>query len=279
VIMWSKKGSAVKMIVLRQGGAMDVRKHNREAWDRFVEARNRWTVPVGDDDINAARQGNCRILLTPTRPVPASWLEPLEGRDVLCLASGGGQQGPVLAAAGAKVTVFDNSPAQLGQDRLAAGRYSLSIETVEGDMRDLSVFEAGSFDLIVHPVSNVFVPEVRPVWNECYRVLRPGGRLLAGFDKPFKHIFELDDYERGTLTPVHTIPHSDLDVLSVAEIERRQREGVPLEFGHTLEDQIGGQIDAGFKITGLYEDRDPEEEADLLSGYISTFIATRAEKA
>jgi 2-polyprenyl-3-methyl-5-hydroxy-6-metoxy-1,4-benzoquinol methylase len=70
---------------------------------------------------------------------------------VLCLASGGGQQGPILAAAGARVTVFDNSPQQLAQDRFVARREGLTLETVEGDMRDLSVFADVSFDLIVHP--------------------------------------------------------------------------------------------------------------------------------
>ena len=81
---------------------------------------------------------------------------------MLCLASGGGQQGPILAAAGANVTVFDNSPRQLAQDRLVADREGLAIETVLGDMADLSAFPDARFDLIVHPVSNVFVPDVRP---------------------------------------------------------------------------------------------------------------------
>jgi SAM-dependent methyltransferase len=261
-----------------KGGLMDVRRHNREAWDRLVEARNQWTVPVGESEIRAAAKGDCRVLLTPTKTVPLSWLEPLKGCDVLCLASGGGQQGPVLAAAGARVTVYDNSPRQLEQDRLVAGRYSLSLDTVEGDMRDLSVFGDEAFNLIVHPVSNVFVPEVRPVWKECYRVLRPGGRLLAGFGTPFKYIFELGAYERGTLVPAHTIPYSDLSVLTADEIRAALRDGVPLEFGHTLEDQIGGQTEAGFVITGLYEDRDRAEDGDLLSEYTSTYIATRAEK-
>jgi SAM-dependent methyltransferase len=257
---------------------MDVREHNREAWNRLVKARNVWTVPVGDEEIEAARQGNCRVFLTPKRPVPLSWLEPLQGRDVLCLASGGGQQGPVLAAAGASVTVFDNSPGQLGQDSVVAKRHSLSISTIEGDMRDLSVFEREAFDLIIHPVSNVFVPEIQPVWNECYRVLRSGGHLLSGFSKPFKFIFNEEAYDRGELMPVNTIPYSDLVALTREEIESRVREGVPLEFSHTLEGQIGGQLEAGFAITGIYEDRDREEENDLFSKYTSTYIVTRAEK-
>src|SRR6185295_5347255 len=112
---------------------MDVRAYNRRAWDRKVEEGDKWTIPVGAAVIAEARQGRWHILLTPVKSVPKSWFPPLAGRDILCLASGGGQQGPILAAAGAKVTVLDNSPKQLAQDRLVAGRESLDIATVRGD--------------------------------------------------------------------------------------------------------------------------------------------------
>src|SRR5215204_4037203 len=118
---------------------MDVREHNRIAWDALADRGDRWTVPVSAGAIDEARHGRWDIVLTPTKPVPRAWLE-IEGRDVLCLASGGGQQGPVLAAAGAMVTVLDNSPGQLGQDRLVAQREGLDLETVQGDMADLSRF-------------------------------------------------------------------------------------------------------------------------------------------
>ena len=153
---------------------MDVREHNRIVWNKSIEWGNPWTIPVGPEEIAAARRGEWDIILTPTKPVPKAWFPRLtdsgrlQGVRVLGLASGGGQQGPILAAAGARVTVFDNSPRQLGQDRMVAEREGLEIATVEGDMRDLSVFEDGSFDLIVHPVSNVFVPDVRPVWREAF---------------------------------------------------------------------------------------------------------------
>jgi SAM-dependent methyltransferase len=145
----------------------DVRELNRDAWDAQVAKKNRWTVPVSPKEIEAARRGEWEILLTPTRPVPRSWFPELEGARVLCLASGGGQQGPILAATGARVTVFDNSPRQLAQDRLVAERENLELETIEGDMADLGVFADGVFDLIVHPVSNCFVPDLRPIWSEC----------------------------------------------------------------------------------------------------------------
>src|SRR6185295_10899839 len=96
---------------------MDVASYNRRAWDRQVEQGNRWTVPVGPNVIAAARRGDWSVVLTPTIPVPRDWFPALAGLNVLCLASGGGQQGPILAAAGARVTVYDNSPKQLACDR------------------------------------------------------------------------------------------------------------------------------------------------------------------
>ena len=116
---------------------MDIREHNRKAWDKQVENRNEWTLPVSAEAIAAARRGEWGLLLTPTKTVPRDWYPTLPGADVLCLASGGGQQGPILAAVGARVTVFDNSPAQLAQDRLVAEREGLPLVTVEGDMRNL----------------------------------------------------------------------------------------------------------------------------------------------
>src|SRR5262245_14008559 len=153
---------------------MDIREYNRHAWDRKVQQGDRWTVPVAPEVIARARRGDWQVVLTPTKPVPRDWFPDLNGLEVLCLASGGGQQAPILAAVGASVTALDNSPRQLAQDRLVAEREGLKIRTVEGDMRDLSAFPDGRFGLVFHPVSNCFVPEVRPVWKEAFRVLRRG---------------------------------------------------------------------------------------------------------
>ena len=172
---------------------MDIRSHNRVAWDKQVESGNQWTLPVSAEVIEAARQGKWEILLTPLKPVPPEWFPQVIGADVLCLASGGSQQGLVLAAAGANVTVFDNSSKQLEQDRSVAERESLVIQAVEGDMADLFDFADGSFDLVVHPVSNIFVPDVNLVWSESFRVLRPGGEFLSGFMNPALFLFDNDE--------------------------------------------------------------------------------------
>lgn len=255
---------------------MEILEYNRRAWDKAVERRSEWTIPVGPEVIAAARRGEWKIVLTPTKPVPRQWFPvDLHGVRILCLASGGGQQGPTLAAAGATVTVFDNSPRQLAQDRMVAEREGLSIVIEQGDMADLSRFADGSFDLIVHPVSNLFVPDVRPVWNEAFRVLRSGGELLAGFCNPVLFIFDAALADEGILQVRHKLPYSDLTHLTPEERERYRRDLQPMEFGHSLDDQIGGQLDAGFVLVGFYEDVWPGQ---TLSDYMPHYIATRARK-
>ncbi|RCS40619.1 class I SAM-dependent methyltransferase [Bremerella cremea] len=256
---------------------MDVRKFNREAWDRDVENQDRWTIPVSPEEVARARAGEWSLILTPTKPVPRHWYpEHMEGCQILCLASGGGQQGPILAATGADVTVFDNSPKQLGQDRLVAQRDGLSLKTVEGDMADLSCFADKQFDLIFHPCSNCFAVDILPVWREAFRVLKPGGQLLAGLSNPVRYLFdEAAQDNRNELVVRHKIPYSDVCDLTAEELEH-YKQIRPLQFGHTLENQIGGQLAAGFVLVEMFEDR--FDESDLISRYLDTFIATRAIK-
>jgi SAM-dependent methyltransferase len=251
------------------GTKPEIREHNRIAWDALAEQGDPWTLPVSPEAIEAARRGCWEIVLTPTKPVPREWLN-VEGKQVLCLASGGGQQGPILAAAGAIVTVLDNSPNQLARDASLAEQHGLAITTVQGDMANLAMLPDHAFDLAVHPVSNCFVPDILPVWREAFRVLRRGGCLLAGFANPAMYIFDLDLAERtGRLEVKHSLPYSDT--------ARGPHE--PFEFSHTLEAQIGGQIAAGFSIIGMYEDLHLGGDANSLNRYMPTFIATRALKS
>ena len=254
---------------------LNIRDYNRYAWNRQVDNNNKFTVPVDTQTIIAARKGLFSVLLTETKPVPTEWFPPFQGLDLLGLACGGGQQGPVFAALGANVTIFDNSPAQLERDRQVAAREGLNIYTVEGDMRDLSHFPDEAFGLVFHPVSNVFCPEVRPVWQEAFRVLRHGGLLLSGFANPIYYMFGTHADEQNKLQVRFSIPYSDLKDMEPEELAICIEEGIPLEFGHSLTDLIAGQTDSGFSITGFYEDICPESP---LSKYHPAYIATRAIK-
>ena len=249
--------------------------HNRAAWDREVDSGNEWTRPVGPDVIARARAGDWSVVLIGYEPTPRDWFPAdLAGAAILCLASGGGQQGPVFAAAGADVTVFDNSPAQLARDDEVAAREGLSIRTVLGDMRDLTAFADASFDVVFNPVSNVFCPDLAPVWQESFRVLRPGGLLLAGFLNPDIFIFDVAALdEREEFVVRYKLPFSTLDL---SEDERASAYGDgPIEYSHSLTEQIGGQLAAGFILTHLVE---APHHADLTARYMPGYIATRARK-
>jgi hypothetical protein len=117
---------------------------------------------------------------------------------------------------------------------------------------------------------------VRPVWREANRVLRPGGTLLAGFCNPALYLFDQKLADEGVLQVRHKLPYSDLTSLPPDELQIYLEEEQPLEFGHTLEDQIGGQLDAGLVLTGLYEDGWP---GMALADYMPIFLATRAVKS
>ncbi|MFE3643926.1 class I SAM-dependent methyltransferase [Streptomyces sp. NPDC059169] len=257
--------------------AVDPVAHNRAAWDKYVQEGNEWSTPVSAEDVERARMGDWSIVLIGHEPVDRSWLPAdLTGKDVLCLASGGGQQGPILAAAGARGTVFDNSPRQLGQDQMVSAREGLGLRTVLGDMRDLSAFGDATFDVVFHPVSNLFVPDLAPVWHECFRVLRPGGTLLAGFLNPDVYLFDHEALdERGELIVVHKLPYSDVSQYSAEERAAMFGADAALEYSHNLTDQIGGQLAAGFVLTGFAEAPHHSNES---AQYMSYYFATLAVK-
>jgi len=252
---------------------MDIRAYNQKAWDSEVDSGNPWTIPVNADIIASARRDSWSVVLTEQKPVPREWFPPMQGLNLLALACGGGQQAPIFAAAGANVTVLDNSPRQLDRDREVAEREGLTMTLLEGDMRDLSAFADESFDFIFHPVSNLFIHEIRPVWKEAFRVLRRGGTMLAGFMNPIFYIFDIDKAEQGTLEVIHKLPYADSDHPEI--VKKLMEKNWPLEHSHSLGDQLAGQMDAGFHLIGLYEDR---HKGIVTSEYTPTYIATRALK-
>lgn len=176
---------------------------------------------------------------------------------------------PIFAALGAICTVLDYSDAQIASERLVSKREGYEIDIVQADMTKPLPFEPETFDLIFHPVSNCYVREVEPIFRECFRVLKPGGVLLAGLDTGINYIVD-EDEERI----VNALPFDPLENPAYMEQLRRQDCGV--QFSHTLEEQLGGQLKAGFLLTDLYEDTNGEGRLHEMR--IPAFVATRAVK-
>lgn len=256
----------------------DVAAHNRMAWNKQARNGCRWSIPASEEEIANARLGKPRIILTPDTPVPLEWLGDLKGRELLCLSSAGGQQVPILAAAGANVTSYDLSDEQLALDQQVAKREGLTLKTARGDMRDLSVFPDASFDTIVHVCSNCFVPDIEPVWRECHRVLRSGGELLTGFLNPVFFLFDHDAMDRGEPPiAIFPLPYTDKTRLTPERYQQLVDEKETLGFSHSLNEQIGGQLKAGFHLVGFYEDT--WGEATSLNHLFPLGMCTRARKA
>ena len=248
---------------------MDYQKINAETIDRWVEEGWEWGQPISHEEYIKARHGIWDVVLTPTKKVPHEWFGDLTGKKVLGLASGGGQQMPVFAALGADCTVLDYSVKQLESERYVAEREGYDIHIIRGDMTKTLPFEDEAFDLIFHPVSNCYIEDVQHVWNECFRVLKPGGRLMAGLDNGMNFLCEEDESRIVNTLPFNPLKNPD-------QMKLLEDENGGVQFSHTIEEQIAGQLKAGFLLLDVYEDTNG-------SGYlhehgVPTFWATLAQK-
>lgn len=242
---------------------------NAKTIDAWCESGWEWGKAISHEEFNAAQNGQWDVLLTPTKYVPHEWFGELKGKEVLGLASGGGQQIPIFSALGAKCTVLDYSGNQCESERMVAKREGYTVNVIQADMTKRLPFEDEAFDLIFHPVSNCYVEDVKPIFKECYRVLKKGGILLCGLNNGFAYIF--DETETNMK---YRLPFNPLKDPVAYEDSIKNNWGIA--FSHTLEEQIGGQLEAGFTLTDLYEDT---SKYGVLHDYnVPTFLATRAVK-
>jgi 2-polyprenyl-3-methyl-5-hydroxy-6-metoxy-1,4-benzoquinol methylase len=259
----------------RRGLSMSVAEHNRHAWDREAEARNPATVPYSDALMKDALAGHAELTLTGIRLVPKSWYGDLAGKHVLCVALGGGQQVPSIAAAGAKVISVDNSPRQLQADLDQAERYGLGISTHLLNMEELANLNLPAFDIAFLGLGLQFIEDPKPVWRAFAKRLRINGVLVGAIVNPVQYLCEWPNYERGQLNIRHPLPYSDIGSLTDEERSARFDPSDPIEFGHTLEQTFGGVMEAGFSLDHLIEDFAPE---DPLAQYMASYYCFCATK-
>lgn len=240
-------------------------KHNSKTWDKESSESGRWSQPVSREEVEAARNGDWSIILTPVKTVPRNWFpKDMKGIKVLLVAGGGGQQTPIIAATGAQTYVIDGSQEQLNKDIKVTKENSLTVHTFRGDMTDLSQFDDESFDLLINPCSNCFIPDVNPLWSECSRVLKRGGRLMSGSLNPVWFASDRSKQEQGVFEIIYSIPFKSIE-----------NPGEHHEFGHSLNDLIGGQLRAGLKLVDFYEDGWGDKYLDK---FLNQYFATLAEK-
>ena len=248
---------------------MNYQDINAQTIDRWIEEGWEWGIPISHEEYVNAQAGQWNMLLTPTKFVPHAWFGDLKGKHVLGLASGGGQQMPIFAALGAACTVLDYSEKQLESERMVAAREGYAIEIIRADMTKPLPFADETFDLIFHPVSNCYVKEVKPIFKECARILKKGGILLCGLDNGVNYLVNDDE----TMI-VNTMPFDPL----MNEQHRKQLEEADcgMQFSHTVDEQIGGQLEAGLVLTHIYGDTNGEGRLHEMN--VECYFATRAIK-
>ncbi|MFH5881084.1 class I SAM-dependent methyltransferase [Liberiplasma polymorphum] len=242
---------------------------NSAVIDRWVEEGWEWGKPITKEIYQAALNGDWDVVLTPTVKVPKNWFPDVKGLKILGLASGGGQQMPIFKALGADCTVLDYSTKQLESERIIAQREGYHINIVHADMTKPLPFNDESFDLIFHPVSNCYIKDVKSVFKECYRVLKKGGLLLSGLDNSINYIVD----EQETMI-IQKLPFNPLE--DEALYQKCLDNDWGIQFSHTLEEQIGGQLQAGFRLLDLYEDTNGQGRLHELN--IKCFFATKSIK-
>ncbi len=240
----------------------DIARYNKERWEELAKAKVRFSRPALDLD-----EASARALVD-----PEGILGGVKGKDVLCLAGGGGQQSAALALLGARVTVLDLSETQLQRDEQAAEHYGLEVTTVQGDMRNLSCFADDSFDVVWHAHSLNFVPDTNLVFDEVARVIRTDGLYRLECINPFVHGFLGGNWEQtwdGVGYRVSTPYVDGAEMVSEDPYwdwqdergERRRVKG-PREWRHSLGAIVNGLIGRGLVILGAWEwgDGDPEAQ-------------------
>ncbi|QEG24547.1 class I SAM-dependent methyltransferase [Mariniblastus fucicola] len=236
--------------------------HNRAAWDRLARMQDRLAKPARDEDFN-----------NPLANVDAmGWLGGnVRGKRLLCLAAGGGRQGPIYAAAGAEVTVVDLSPAMLELDREVAQERQLKIRTVEASMDNLSMLDNAYFDVVIHPVSTCYVSDVRPVYQEVARIMVAGGVYVSQHKQPASLQSDIEPHQGS-----YRIKHGyyKKDPLPAESRPNLIREDGTLEYVHRWEELIGAMCASGFVIEALTEPMHAKQNSQTGTfGHRSTMIA------
>lgn len=236
----------------------EIARHNQDKWDELARSRLEYTLPLLDLTVEEALR----------RVDPFGIFGNVAGQNVLCLATGGGQQSACFALLAANVTVVDLSAIQLARDQEAAAHYGYTLRTIHSDMRDLSALADDEFDLVYQAYSLNFVPTVTSVFEEVARVLRPGGLYQMQWANPFTHSVDdqawdgetyllhhpyLDGYEVSSYYPTWDLEDGEGGWRTIAS---------PREFRHILSTVVNQLVENGFVLLRMQETMSSEEQPE-----------------
>ena len=244
----------------------EIARRKLELLREDVREGNDYTKPWLDLDVEAYRSYRERETSILPKPhcddvVHRIMMEDVQGKNVLCLAGGGGQQSAVFFLLGANVTVLDLTPEQLESDELAARHYGYTVTTIQGDMRDLSGLPEAHYDRVYQPISTLFVPDLREVYREVAQVLKPGGLYSADYAVPLLYMAEDRGWDGKGYTLHITEPYMRGAILETEDERMNFTEGESYsEFHHLLSDIINGLIAEGLAIRGVWENPRPGSE-------------------
>jgi SAM-dependent methyltransferase len=242
------------------------RERNRLAWNALVAKKHRFARPAGDED--------------PAQQRVSRWLDGIiKGKRMLLLGAGGGSQSVLYAGHGALVTVVDISDEMLELDRQEATRRGLDIRVVQASMDELSILEPASFDIVDHPVSTCYLPDIIAVYRQVARVLAPGGLYVSQHKQPTSLQCSIKPGPDGY---VLTEPYYRSGPLPASSGSRIREEGT-IEFLHRWEDLIGGLCRCGFVIEDLLEPNRGEAGAPRgsyqhRSRYVAPYVRIKARR-
>ena len=250
--------------------APDYRDRNRQAWNRLASSGSRF-----------ARVATDRELANPLAVLDGrGWLpKSVDGLDVLCLASGGGWQSVLYAAAGARVTVLDISEEMLKLDNDEARQRGLHVRTVRGSMDDLSDLGDATFDIVHQPVSTCYIPSLRNMYSEVARVLRDNGIYISQHKQPTSLQISHRNKRHQFVIGVEYFHEGPIP----QQTDESYRESGAVEYLHRWEDLVGGLCRTGFVLEDLREPVRADYSVDVThygyrGRYVPPFVRMKARR-
>lgn len=136
----------------------------------------------GWNRISKAYQASVKISLDDVHYGPISpgeteleLLGDVEGKDILEVGCGGGQNAIVLAKWGARSVGLDISEEQIKYARRLARKHKVSVRFYVGNMENMDKFSDGSFDIVLSSFAIGYSENPEQVFHEVFRILRKDG--------------------------------------------------------------------------------------------------------